>query len=235
MQDIIRIDLGGVNCYLVKNNQRFILVDTGGHMFMDKPYDDHRGKLVSELEKNGVNESNLEMIVLTHGDNDHVCNASYLRDRFHSKIAMHSEDVYMVEKADPNCYKINSNYSSFLFKFVFKLMASKIQLLMNKVYSEFETFHTDIILKHGQSLLEYGFDGTIHHCPGHTQGSIGILDSAGNFIAGDVFANNKKPSLAPNAQDFKKMKASAQQILKLNVRKIYPGHGDVFEENMIRV
>ena len=40
MQEIIRIDLGGVNCYLLKNNQRFILVDTGGHMFMDRQYTD---------------------------------------------------------------------------------------------------------------------------------------------------------------------------------------------------
>ncbi len=51
MQEIIRIDLDGVNCYLLKNMQRFILVDTGGHMFMDKQFNNRRDKLVRNLEK----------------------------------------------------------------------------------------------------------------------------------------------------------------------------------------
>lgn len=109
MQDIIRIDLCGVNCYLLRNLQRFILVDTGGHLYMDKEYNDRRNDLLSELDKNGVNESNLEIIILTHGDNDHACNAKFMREKFNSKIAMFPNDVFMVEKADPACYKVNSN------------------------------------------------------------------------------------------------------------------------------
>lgn len=235
MQDIIRIDLDGVNCYLLKNKKRFILVDTGGHMFMDKQYNDRRNDLVSELEKNGVNDSNLEMIILTHGDNDHTCNARYIREKFHSKISMYSNDVFMVEKADSNCYRINSNYQSVLLKLIFKLMDSKIKLLMEKVYKEFETFQPDILFENGQSLLEFDFEGTIYHSPGHTSGSICILDNEGNLIAGDLFANNKKPSLAINAQSFDEMKESARKILSENVVKIYPGHGKPFKADMIRI
>ena len=175
MQNIIRIDLKGVNCYLLENNQKFILVDTGGHMFMDKQYTDRRNELVRELEKNGVNNSNLSMIILTHGDNDHACNASYIRDKFHSKIAMHAGDVFMVEKSNPNCYRVNSKYQSFLLNMVFKLLESKIKLLMEKVYKEFETFKPDILLEDNQTLAE--FEGRIFHIPGHTPGSICILDN----------------------------------------------------------
>ncbi|HKM04217.1 MAG TPA: MBL fold metallo-hydrolase [Lachnospiraceae bacterium] len=235
MQDIIRIDLRGVNSYLLKNKQRFILVDTGGHLYMDKEYNDRRNDLLSELDKNGVNNTNLEMIILTHGDNDHTCNARFIRDKFHSKISMCSSDSFMVERADPSCYKINSNYQSLLFKLVFKLMDSKIRLLMDKVYKEFETFQPDILLENEQSLSEYGFEGTIYNSPGHTTGSICILDNEGNLISGDLFANNKKPSFAPNAQNFDEMKESARRILKHKVVKIYPGHGDVFEASRIKI
>lgn len=234
MQDIIRIDLDGVNCYLLKNHQNFLLVDTGGHMFLDKQFRDRRSELVLELEKNGVNDTNLNMILLTHGDNDHVCNARYIRDRFHSKIAMHANDVFMVEQSDPSCYRVNSNYQSILFKIVFKVMDSRIKLLMEKIYKEFELFKPDILLEDGQSLLEFGFEGVICHCPGHTPGSVGILDDEGNLIAGDLFANQKKPSLAINAQNFDEMKKSAQKILKNNVLKIYPGHGEPFDASRMK-
>lgn len=233
MQNIIRIDLEGVNCYLLENNQKFILVDTGGHMFMDKQYTNRRNALVRELETNGVNNSNLSMIILTHGDNDHVCNASYIRDKYHSRIAMHAGDVFMVEKSDPNCYRVNSKYQSFLFNIVFKLLDSKIKLLMEKVYKDFETFIPDILLDDNQTLLD--FEGRIFHIPGHTPGSICILDNEGNLIAGDLFANNKKPSLGLNAQNFDEMKESARKILRNDVLKIYPGHGEPFDAIGIRI
>jgi hydroxyacylglutathione hydrolase len=233
MQHIIRIDLNGVNCYLLENNQKFILVDTGGHMFMDKSYNNRRSELVGELEKNGVNDSNLEMIILTHGDNDHVCNARYIRDKFNSKIAMHLSDVYMVETSDPSCYKINSKYQSLFLNIIFKLMDKKIELLMEKIYKEFETFQPDILLEDQQTLEQYGFNGCIYHSPGHTAGSICILDKEGNLIAGDLFSNNKKPSLAINAENFDLMKESARNILRNKVLKIYVGHGEPFEANNI--
>lgn len=234
MQNIIPIDLGGVNCYLIENNQRFLLIDTGGHMFMDKPYRNRRDELVYALERNGVTDSNLELIILTHGDNDHVCNAKYIREKFHSRIAMHSNDVFMVKKADFNCYKLNSNYQSHLFRLVFRIMDSKIQLLMKKVYKEFETFIPDILLEDRQSLSELNFEGSVFHCPGHTSGSICILDNQGNLISGDLFSNNKKPSLAVNAQNFEDMKKSAKKVLKNNVIQIFPGHGAPFAANRIR-
>ncbi len=42
---IARIDLGGVNCYLLKAKDGFILADTGGHMVMDKTFTNRREAL----------------------------------------------------------------------------------------------------------------------------------------------------------------------------------------------
>ncbi len=56
----------------------------------------------------------------------------------------------MVERADPNCYIINSNYHSLLFNLIFKLIDLKIKKLMVKVYKEFEPFQPDILLENEQ-------------------------------------------------------------------------------------
>jgi glyoxylase-like metal-dependent hydrolase (beta-lactamase superfamily II) len=55
------------------------------------------------------------------------------------------------------------------------------------------------------------------------------------LIAGDLFANNKKPSLGLNAQNFDEMKESARKILRNNVLKIYPGHGEPFDAIGMRI
>lgn len=146
---------------------------------------------------------------------------------------MHAGDVFMVEKSDSNCYRVNSKYQSFLLNIVFKLLDSKIKLLMEKVYKDFETFKPDILLDDNQTLLD--FEGRIFHIPGHTPGSICILDNEGNLIAGDLFANNKKPSLGLNAQNFDEMKESARKILRNDVLKIYPGHGEPFDAIGMRI
>jgi hydroxyacylglutathione hydrolase len=40
------------------------------------------------------------LIVITHGDFDHIGNAAYLRQKFGAKIAMHADDVGMAERGD---------------------------------------------------------------------------------------------------------------------------------------
>lgn len=228
MQQIITINLEGVNSYLIKNENAFVLVDTGGHMFMDKTFDDRQEKLEEALIKQGVSADNLKLIVLTHGDNDHVCNAQYLSSKFGAPIAIHSADVEMVQAPKPDWYEVNAHYQSFVLKLVFKLMDHKIKLLMQKVYDTFETFSPAVKLKEGDDLTAYGVQAKVLHTPGHTPGSICLLDDEGNLIAGDLFANNNKPSLAINAQDFKELKESADKVLRCRVKMIYPGHGTPF-------
>jgi len=84
------INLGGVNCFLLKAGSGFVLIDTG---FKSK-----RVRLEKELVKVGYKPGDLELIILTHGDSDHADNAAYLRDKYKAKIAMHKDDAGMVEK-----------------------------------------------------------------------------------------------------------------------------------------
>ena len=54
---------GSVNCYLVKTDTGYILIDT--------LFPTMRDALEKELENAGCEHGNLQLIVLTHGDIDH--------------------------------------------------------------------------------------------------------------------------------------------------------------------
>ena len=84
--------MGSVNCYLVKSDSGYLLIDTGGS--------NARSELESTLQSAGCQPGNLKLIVLTHGDFDHIGNAAYLREKFGAKIAMHEDDCGMAERGD---------------------------------------------------------------------------------------------------------------------------------------
>jgi len=60
--------LGTVNCHLIETDTGYILIDTG--------CSNKRTELEKELESAGCKPDNLKLIVLTHGDFDHTCNAA---------------------------------------------------------------------------------------------------------------------------------------------------------------
>ncbi len=76
--------LGCVNCYLIKTEAGYVLIDTGST--------NQRAVLEQELLKAGCRPGNLRLIILTHGDFDHTGNAAHLRRKFNAPLAMHPAD-----------------------------------------------------------------------------------------------------------------------------------------------
>jgi len=217
-----------VNAYIAKVGGGFILFDTGGHLVMDKEFTNRREPLINALERAGVREGKLRLIVLTHGDNDHVCNAAYIRERYDSKIAMHPDDVYLVKNPRLENLMESFHYRSFVYKVVMKFMNKTITAVMQRTLDEFEAFSPDILIEDGFDLSEYGLNAKIIHLPGHTKGSVGVLTDNGDLIAGDTLANSWKPSAAINACDFKELASSVGKLRGLSVKNVYPGHGEAF-------
>jgi hydroxyacylglutathione hydrolase len=87
--EVTIINLGGVNCYLVKSKTGFILVDTG--------FSTRRSALLQKLEKAGCKTGSLKLIVITHGDMDHADNEAFLHERCGTKVAIHPFDAGMVK------------------------------------------------------------------------------------------------------------------------------------------
>ncbi len=226
--NILRIDLGGVNCYLVKGEQGFILFDTGGHIVTDKQFSDRRELLEKELNAAGCTTNDLKLIVLTHGDNDHAHNASYLRKMYNAKIAMHEGDRELVESPTIQKWLKSFNYRSLIYKLVFIILRKTITTVTQKTLDDFEPFTPDIFLKDGDSLSPYGLDANVFHVPGHTDGSIAIFTSSGELIVGDTLTNTDKPGKAPNAFNFKQLNDSLLKLKNLPIKAVYPGHGASF-------
>ena len=200
--------MGSVNCYLIKTGNGYVLIDTGNSK--------RQAELERELESADCKPGNLELIVLTHGDFDHIGNAAYLRKKFGAKISMHSDDSGMAEKGDMFWNRKKS-------KIIVKMIAP---VLFG--FGKSRRFSPDIHIEDGFDFSEYGFDAIAVHIPGHSRGSIGILTKNGNFLCGDLLTNTKKPELNSIMDDSETAELNMTKLRNLEINTVYPGHGQPF-------
>jgi hydroxyacylglutathione hydrolase len=206
--DIHTITTTGVNCYLLRKGDQFLLIDTS--------FAFRRRFIENEFDRLGCQPANLKLIVLTHGDIDHVGNAAYLGVKFKTLIGMHPDDWGMVEQGDMfwNRKADNSAFRNAIRKFI-RLGKSN-------------RFTPDIALQDGMNLHDYGFDLTIVGIPGHSSGSIGVLTREGDLFCGDFYMNGSSgPSFGfGDPVDFE---PSAEKFKGMPIRTVYPGHGQPFQ------
>ncbi len=202
------IILGGFNgnCYLLKTDNGFVLIDTGRTS--------KKRKLEQELVSGGCKPGNLDLIILTHGDFDHTGNCAYLREKYNTKIAMHQYNIGMVENGDMFWNRKTGNII--------------IKKLINLTFN-IRRFKPDFELDEQSNLSKYGLNAKVLYLPGHSKGSIGILTSDKNLFCGDLFTNRKKPgpnTLVDNVND---LNGSIEKVKRLDINTVYPGHGEPFQ------
>lgn len=210
--DITRIDskfLFGVNIYLIENEGKFFLIDTGLKR--------GRKQLLVDLEKAECEPGNLELIILTHGHVDHVGNAAYLRDNFGAKIAMHREDTRMIETGD---MFVDTKKTPMI-----RVVGGLMRLIGLSTY---ERFTPDIRLEDEQDLSEYGLPAKVIHIPGHSNGSICLYTEDNDLFCGDIYGNEGTPEPTTIIQNQAEFDSSIERIKQLELRNIYPGHGKPF-------
>ncbi|MFC1846484.1 MBL fold metallo-hydrolase [Chloroflexota bacterium] len=211
--------LGSVNCYLLKaSDTGYILIDTGSS--------NKRRELEETLESEGCKPGSLKLIILTHGDFDHTGNASYLRNKYGAKIAMHQEDSGMVERGNMFSNRKTGNIISR------KLMGALTPILLG--FGKSERFTPDCYLDNCYDLSEYGLDARVVYIPGHSKGSIGILTLSGDLFCGDLLINGDRtdnPSLNSIVDDKVVMDESVNKLKDLGINTVYPGHGKPFSGN----
>jgi hydroxyacylglutathione hydrolase len=217
--EIKSIGLGGVNCFLLKSGDHFLLIDTG--------FSNQRINLEKELERAGCLPGNLVQIIVTHGDSDHVGNCAYLREKYGTKIATHRCEADAVKSGDPILNKkIEKSLTGIMVSailFFFKLNKS-------------DRFEPDLFIEDGHDLSEQGFNVKVLHLPGHSNGSLGILTSEGDLFCGDLLSNFGKPAPGFGIFDTAGFEASIEKLKKLNIKTVYPGHGKPFPwEQFIKI
>jgi len=193
------------NCYLLETEQGFVLIDTGSKSA--------RSKLEVGLNKAGCTPENFLLVILTHGDFDHTGNCVYLHEKYDVKIAMHPNDVAIVESGDMFRNRKSGNR------------------VMKKIINTFfgiTKFTPDFTIDEGRDLSDYGLDAKILHIPGHSSGSIGILTDYHDLFCGDVFTNLKKPEPNSLFDNLDELNLSIDRLRHLHIKMVYPGHGQPF-------
>ena len=214
--DIKTINFMGVNCYLLKSEDNFLLIDTGFYF--------KRRAMDRELEKYGVRAENLKLIIITHADLDHTGGCCYLREKYGVKIAVHPEEARSA--ATGNMAANRGGGIGVFGKKVFSLFS---------IFIRSSRFEPDLNFEDGQDLSEYGFDAKVLHLPGHSRGSIGVLTGDGALFCGDLLANSRQPFKNKIVDNRLEMDASIERLKELDVKIIYPGHGNPFTmEDFIR-
>ncbi len=205
---VTTINLGGVNCYLAKCIDGFVLVDTG--------FSARRNLLVKELEKAGCKPGNLKFVVITHGDSDHAGNCAFLQKEYRAPIGMHADDVGMVERGDMSW---NRKPKADKMSIVMRIVGAVVRLAAKE---RFETFRPDVVVTDGYDLSRYGFNARAVHIPGHSKGSIGVLADDGSLYCGDFLYATPGMNFV---DDQEARAASLEKLKKLPIRKVFPGHG----------
>jgi glyoxylase-like metal-dependent hydrolase (beta-lactamase superfamily II) len=197
-----------VNCYLVR--------DDGGYFLIDTAKSGKRAVVEKELERLGCKPGDLKLIVLTHGDFDHCGNAAYLRQKFGAQIAMHEADSGMTDRGDMFWNRKTPN-----------LMVRSLMSLLFKL-EDADRFKPDFCIKEGDNLAEYGVDAEVIELPGHSKGSVGLMTEAGDLFCGDLLANVNEPDLWSLIDDPEAAKASVEKLRDREINTVYPGHGEPF-------
>jgi hydroxyacylglutathione hydrolase len=220
VQEIKRLNYFKVNCYLIKTDGGFYLIDTG--------YSHERFRLEKDLTDSGCRPGDLRLIILTHGDFDHTGNAAYFRQKYRGRIAMHPSETEVVRQGDI----LASRKPQRRLVKIFSRMALMIVLPIMQM-GNFEKFQPDLEVEEGYDLSGSGFEAKILHLPGHSRGSIGILTASGDLFCGDLLVGGEQPALNSLIDDPPTAQASLRRLKKLNLNVIYPGHGRPFTRDKL--
>lgn len=219
-QKILKITLpmpfgmGTVNCYLVQNQNGNFLIDSGGP--------NNEKMLIQELENAGCPPEKLSLIIITHGDFDHIGNAAFLKNKYGMKIAMHPDDAGMAKQG--NMFH-NRKQPNILIRIFAPLFMG---------FRKSKCFAPDILLQNGDTLTPFGLEARVIPMPGHSKGSIGIRLESGDLISGDLLDNTKAPTFTSLMDDQIAANNSLMRLQHEGITMVYPGHGEPFDFAVFR-
>jgi glyoxylase-like metal-dependent hydrolase (beta-lactamase superfamily II) len=156
--------------------------------------------LKRDLRAFGYEPRDIKTVIATHGHWDHLSGMAQLREESDAALYMHEADREQVETGD---YDLTSAF----------------------IYGEpFPAVKVDGLLRDGDILEVNGFELTVLHTPGHTQGSICLWtekDGVKVLIAGDTVWGGFHPRIH---SDLDAWAHSLDRLLQLDIDFLTAGH-----------
>jgi glyoxylase-like metal-dependent hydrolase (beta-lactamase superfamily II) len=193
-----------INIYLISTHQGPVLVDSAAPgMF---------GWLVKSLHQVGIAPAQLAGVIVTHFHIDHVGTAMALQKCGVPVYALAAEVPILIGDAP------HSGYGGTAGKI---LLAAERLLFGNPSFSGIRS------LEVGQKL--FGTAWCVIAAPGHTPGSLALYkEDTGDLLSGDTLVSDfgcPRANLSFFTPDCDRLVESALNLMALEPKYIYPGHG----------
>jgi glyoxylase-like metal-dependent hydrolase (beta-lactamase superfamily II) len=221
VQGVHRLSNGVVNCYLIEDGGRLVLVDAGTRGDWDL--------LVRALSALGRRLSDLEAVLLTHAHPDHIGMAERARSAAGATVWVHEGDEDLARGAAPG--DNDGKASRYLLRLEFyRTLLSLARRGATRVIPvrEVSTFADG-------ERLELPGRPRLLHAPGHTAGSAAVLlEGRRVLLTGDVLATRNPltgrtgPQVMPSGLN----RDTGQALRSLDVLDdvpadvLLPGHGE---------
>jgi glyoxylase-like metal-dependent hydrolase (beta-lactamase superfamily II) len=223
-------DVGPVNCCLLKGDA-VTLIDSGPQT------DEAREILLALLKENGLSFKDLDQYICTHYHPDHA-GLSYEIQQAGTQTLMLKEAVPYVSGDSDFIKWTESFYTNLYSSFGVPDSLGKLELLKLRKYRTFTTpFTPDLTPLSGESVP--GHEGFIFlKTPGHAPDHLSLYhEEQGVFIGGDVLLPHissnallEPPAIheAERPKTLLQYRETLQNLLSLNLKTVYPGHGKPF-------
>jgi hydroxyacylglutathione hydrolase len=193
------------NAYLVKKDQKGLLVDTG------MPGDSIR--IMKQIERLGIHE--LAWIFLTHAHYDHVGSAAEIQRLTGAKLLIQECDVEALIQGKTQLGDVHGRGR--LSAWVLPIIEALLPIKPVKP----DAFFSDRFVIPNMDIKIQAF-----HTPGHTLGSSVLFIEHRQLFAGDLLSTNGIPHPQRYyAQDWAALEQSFKFIQELKPTLTYPGHG----------
>ncbi len=195
-----------VNMYAIVHGKSVVIIDTGTP--------GKANSILDELAEIRVKPCDIEAVIITHAHPDHAGSSAALLARIYAKIHIHEGDIGVLlgKEPFPKPRYFVEKLSVFVTTHVWKYKGPPEALPL------------------GEGSLIPAFPGLkIIHTPGHTPGSISVLDTeSSTLFCGDAL-NNRAGKLTGPLKYFMSDKDQAWRsigkISALNFATLCPGHG----------
>jgi glyoxylase-like metal-dependent hydrolase (beta-lactamase superfamily II) len=207
------LNLGIVNCFLLRSTSGYVLIDTG--------LEEHGDKILDALTQAGIAASEVKYILLTHAHKDHAGSAAQLKEATGGTVIAHALDAEIIETGvrQRPMTPAPGLLNLILFQLFVKDLLAVRPVKIDRCVVDGETLHE--------------LDGLqVIHTPGHSAGQIAFLwpHEGGLLFVGDAAANTLGLRLSISYEDLQLGKNTLARLAELPFSKACFGHGSTLHD-----
>ena len=204
------------NCFIVKNDNFCVLIDTSIN---------YERKILSD-HLNDLNVKNIHSILLTHSHFDHTGNIQFLQKQYNSNVFIHSLEVQFLK-----------NGYTYLPKGTIPITKLFTSIIGNRImcFQKFHACDSDKIFTENMfyDIIPDDLKIEMLQTPGHSIGSVCFIVDNEIAIVGDTMVNNAGNIYPPFADFPENLLESWKKLLETNCRLFLPAHGKEIEKYIL--